>query len=188
MKLSLIRPFFSLVALPEQELPDFTLITGLNGAGKTHLLKALHAGAAVADIAPSYGQDVRFFDWTSLAPRDEGDFSSETIRQERIGFFNQIKGLYDQPWGLRQLFTAASAAGVSGSLLSDVQTLTLATEAELAVFARAPATGATIKQAVDQAFTQFENNLMSQFQPLQREQLRSIAEISNRHILRLEAE
>ena len=118
MKLSLVCPFLSLVDLPNQDLPDFTVITGVNGAGKTHLVKALSSGAAVADIAPNSAQDVRLFDWTNLAPKNEGAFSSETLRQERVNLYNQVKKLYDQPWGWQQLFTAARSQGIGGAMLA----------------------------------------------------------------------
>lgn len=42
MKLKLIKPYKSIKALQSAPLPDFTLITGKNGAGKTQLLKMLN--------------------------------------------------------------------------------------------------------------------------------------------------
>lgn len=166
MKLSLVRPYLSLVDLPDQELPDFTLITGLNGAGKTHLMKALVSGAAVADIASDFSRDVRLFDWTSLTPRQEDSFSSEIIKQERIGFYTQIKNLYDQPWGWPQLFTHAISQGISGQLLTNPQDLVTATETELERFAQGSATAAQIRQSIDQAITQVVANIMGHLQPL----------------------
>jgi hypothetical protein len=44
MHLHLAQPFLSLTDFPDCEIPDLTIIHGQNGAGKTHMLKALEAG------------------------------------------------------------------------------------------------------------------------------------------------
>jgi predicted ATPase len=57
MRLTHVSRFKSILDLPPTELPSFTLITGVNGAGKTHLLQAIQAGSVHVDIAPEHLRD-----------------------------------------------------------------------------------------------------------------------------------
>ncbi|MGC5744062.1 AAA family ATPase [Chryseobacterium sp. NFX27] len=48
-------PYLSLQKLENYELEDFTIITGLNGSGKTHLLKAINEGAVTTESIDQSG-------------------------------------------------------------------------------------------------------------------------------------
>jgi len=185
VKLSLIRPYRSLIDLPELELPDFVLLTGQNGAGKTHLLEALRDGAATADIAPQSDQDVRLFNWGTLSPRVEESFSSEILTQERVALFNSIKNLYDQQWGLQSIFTQARALGIRGPLVSDIEGLVQATVEDLKQFSTEDRAADDIKRDLDSSLQQLAQTINNHLQPFQQRQLRSIAENSGRHIVAL---
>src|SRR5215212_542842 len=97
MLLELQNPFLSIVSLPPTQLPSFTLITGLNGTGKTHLLRALAGGQVRADIAPDFNADIRFYDWNTMVPQDTGLFQSETLQSERINLMQAYNGQVNQP-------------------------------------------------------------------------------------------
>lgn len=52
MKIEFLEPHLSITGLECPNLPDLTVLTGLNGAGKTHFLKALELGRLfVANVA-----------------------------------------------------------------------------------------------------------------------------------------
>jgi len=53
MKISLGSPHLSLVPFSEIELPTFTLITGLNGSGKSQLLDAIMSDKVLTDLVPT---------------------------------------------------------------------------------------------------------------------------------------
>ncbi|ACB94545.1 AAA family ATPase [Beijerinckia indica] len=53
MKLKVVRPHLSIQPFDEVELPDLTILVGLNGSGKSHLLQAIEIGAAETDLFPS---------------------------------------------------------------------------------------------------------------------------------------
>jgi energy-coupling factor transporter ATP-binding protein EcfA2 len=76
MKVTFAKPHLSIEAFPECELPEFTLITGRNGCGKTHLLQAIKAGNVTTSVAPSHENDIRFYDWTSIVPNTAEAFDS----------------------------------------------------------------------------------------------------------------
>lgn len=83
MNLTFSSPHLSIQSFPTVDVPSFTLITGVNGAGKTHLLKAITDGNVLADVAPDIKNDIRFFDWTTLVPNDTGVFETASVYSER---------------------------------------------------------------------------------------------------------
>jgi predicted ATPase len=82
MKLSFQLPHLSIAEFPGITLPPFTLVTGVNGSGKTHLLRAIEAGRVQADIAPST-EHIRFFDWSNLVPNDTGEYQASSVYDQR---------------------------------------------------------------------------------------------------------
>ena len=88
--ISLLHPYLSISALECPELPDFAVLTGRNGAGKTQLLQALAQGhAAVAEI----GQPtIELYDMASFHPpnsaasdRQSRNFTRETLHKYLTG-------------------------------------------------------------------------------------------------------
>ena len=70
MKIKLSRPYKSIAALTTEELPDFAILIGRNGAGKTQLLEALKEGLAVIpDISVS---EIEMYDMVSFRPPNAG--------------------------------------------------------------------------------------------------------------------
>lgn len=52
MKLNFVSPHLSIKIAESFELPALTILTGLNGAGKTHLLEAISNGAIIVEGVP----------------------------------------------------------------------------------------------------------------------------------------
>lgn len=92
MKLSFLKIHKSIASFPEIELPNFVVLTGVNGAGKSHLLEAIENGSMqIDDIAVNnQTRPIRRFDWTNLIPQDTGAFAPYQITQERHGFWNEL--------------------------------------------------------------------------------------------------
>ena len=93
MKLSLAEPFKSIKQFKEIEIPDFTVLTGKNGSGKTHILQAI--------------QDSN--------PHNTSSINIENLQRDKIKYFNfqtflinsqseinkqQIDVLKEQAWQL----------------------------------------------------------------------------------------
>jgi ABC-type uncharacterized transport system ATPase component len=92
MKLYFLKGHKSISSFPEIELPNFVVLTGVNGAGKSHLLEAIENGSIQIDdiVVNNQTRPIRRFDWTNLIPQDTGAFAPYQITQERYGFWNEI--------------------------------------------------------------------------------------------------
>jgi AAA15 family ATPase/GTPase len=92
MKLTFNSPHKSITTLSNIELPRFVVLTGVNGAGKSHLLEAIEQGFIQVDDIQLNPQSrpVRLFNWSNLVPNDSGAFATYQITQERQGLWNEI--------------------------------------------------------------------------------------------------
>lgn len=83
MKLTFSQQHKSITNLPTVELPNFTVITGTNGSGKTHLLEAIKSGAVtIADLPRSDG-NILSFDWGNFAAKVTETASPDQIYKQR---------------------------------------------------------------------------------------------------------
>ena len=70
MRIELRQPYKSITNLTTEELPDFAILIGRNGAGKTQLLEALMDGAAV--IPNIVGNEIEMYDMVRFRPPNAG--------------------------------------------------------------------------------------------------------------------
>jgi AAA domain, putative AbiEii toxin, Type IV TA system len=93
MKLTFVSPHKSITSFPEIDLPDFVILTGVNGAGKSHLLEAIENGCArIDDIwVDLQTRPIRRFDWTNLVPQDSGAVMLSQIAQEKQAYWNELQ-------------------------------------------------------------------------------------------------
>jgi energy-coupling factor transporter ATP-binding protein EcfA2 len=84
MRLQLISPYQSINSLISPDMPDFVVLTGPNGSGKTHLLRGIESGQISVDGLKKDGAQARFFDATNIVPANSGSFSSQTLKQLRV--------------------------------------------------------------------------------------------------------
>lgn len=94
MRLTFNRNFKSIFKFDPIDLPEFTVLTGVNGAGKSHLLEAIENGSVTVDNIPpnqpNGSNQIRRFDCNSLVPRDTGSISIGMIGQEQSSHWMQI--------------------------------------------------------------------------------------------------
>ena len=86
MKIELNRSYLSIKKLATVDLPDFTVLIGRNGVGKTHLLEAIKAGhASIPGIQTS---EIEKYDIRSFQPKesegtgwDGANFAQKTVEK-----------------------------------------------------------------------------------------------------------
>jgi ABC-type cobalamin/Fe3+-siderophores transport system ATPase subunit len=100
MRLIFQRRFKSVTHFEPIEVPDFMVLTGVNGAGKSHLLEAIENGSVLVDGVPQNQPQglhpIRRFDSNTLVPQDTGPFSAAQISQEQSSFWTEISQHRDQ--------------------------------------------------------------------------------------------
>lgn len=83
MKLTFRRKHLSISELAETDLPDFTVLTGVNGSGKSHLLDAIEQKHLAID-----GQDqhrIVKFNFETFKLENEGAYNAVQLSAERDG-------------------------------------------------------------------------------------------------------
>lgn len=81
MKLSFSSEYLSIKQFEETILPHFVVLTGRNGAGKTHFLKAISLGhVQVGEITKN---KIAYFNYESYRLEDEKQFQLQSHIQER---------------------------------------------------------------------------------------------------------
>ena len=91
MKLTFVRPHASINSLNEIDLPRFTLLTGINGSGKTHLLQCILDGHVTTNVAAANKTEVRYFDWASMIPNASAQADANTTLSQRSAFLNTFR-------------------------------------------------------------------------------------------------
>lgn len=94
MKFQFHSPHLSVTRLEcNDDLPNFVVLTGPNGSGKTHFLRAIEYGRIWIDGAAKNGNSARFFDANSIVPNNVSSFSSQTIASQKNNLLNQLDNL-----------------------------------------------------------------------------------------------
>lgn len=79
------------------ELPMFSVITGVNGAGKSHLLEGLQQGAVVFDDFGTLSfEEVKYFGLGQLTAASQGGANPAAFREPWTQLHNQWQGLRNQ--------------------------------------------------------------------------------------------
>lgn len=112
VNLRFYREYRSIKHIDDFSLPSFTVLTGKNGSGKSHLLEAISVGAIQTDVSNDPRKEVRLFNWNTIVPIDNdsyslGDWSAnvesiirkiESIRQNQINHAkSQLEGVGGDP-------------------------------------------------------------------------------------------
>ena len=63
------------------ELSDLTVITGLNGSGKSHLLESINEGKSIIDNIPF--SEIVLFDYKTFFLENESAFNNQQLNQEK---------------------------------------------------------------------------------------------------------
>ena len=84
MHIKIIKPYKSLIAGREVELPDFCILTGKNGSGKSHFLEALSQRSfseIIVDATPVADTEVKYIAFNKLNPDINPDCNQNTLNQ-----------------------------------------------------------------------------------------------------------
>jgi ABC-type uncharacterized transport system ATPase component len=89
MRLRHDSEYLSITPFASVDLTPFTLLTGSNGAGKTHLLQAIKNGrVCIEGVSP---ERIVFFDHSQFVLDDESQVSSKSLQEERKEIYDAIR-------------------------------------------------------------------------------------------------
>jgi predicted ATPase len=111
----------SIVSLDASPLPEFVVLTGRNGSGKTHLLEALKGGQVTTSLTTSPSAEIQLFDWNSIIPRDTGVFEPQQENIRRSQWYKQVRNF--QEHFLPTIQQAAQQIGIPSEYCSSWQKL-----------------------------------------------------------------
>lgn len=94
MKISISQKHKSIPANLEFELPDFCILTGKNGSGKSHLLEAI-ANRTISSITSEGGtiQDILLVGYNGLNPQVDDRCETIQLVQNSQNWWNQLKNI-----------------------------------------------------------------------------------------------
>lgn len=99
MKLIFKSPYKSVKHLTQDtELPDLSILIGRNGAGKSHILQAIHNGSITIrenSISPAI-PNTRLLDWSSLTPNNSQTYMASHSLQERSALWEEFKAIQNE--------------------------------------------------------------------------------------------
>jgi AAA domain, putative AbiEii toxin, Type IV TA system len=100
MLLTFSAPYLSLKEFEQVEVADFSLITGLNGSGKTHLLQAIENGSIQVSIDGNAVPPnmIKRFDSTSLNAGDSAAADPTQIIRERSSWWSNYLSIFQNGW------------------------------------------------------------------------------------------
>jgi ABC-type uncharacterized transport system ATPase component len=129
IQLKFVREHQSIKSLPATDLPPFSILTGVNGSGKTHLLDAIQKGAVTVN---DYSADtIRRYDWNSFVAQIDQGASPASMRQTREQQLQNLLANYrSQRGGVAGVFTTKGWS--ENSWLRDVNWLLNVSREELA--------------------------------------------------------
>lgn len=128
--LSFVSIYKSITGVPEITLPNFVVLTGRNGSGKSHLLQAIKAGHVKSSLAANVASDVQMFDWNTILPKDTGIFDPAKDQTRRSRWFNAIRKQREKQFPTLQQI--AITLGIPSENCSTIRKLSSLTRAELA--------------------------------------------------------
>ena len=114
MKLIFHRPHLSITAFASIEMPDFAILTGLNGSGKTHLLQAIQGKRVLIEGVDASA--ITAFGPTDLVKTDEGGIGEQS-ENLKIGRCLQLLNFHRD--GLKQLWERIESEKRNGIQLDE---------------------------------------------------------------------
>jgi len=104
----------SIFSLPDTVLPPFTILTGVNGSGKTHLIEAINGGQVTVEGISLGNNSIRPFDWSNFSPQVDDGANPANMRVNRENALNNLIANKNNVWSqLASFFDQRQLSGES---------------------------------------------------------------------------
>ena len=95
MKLTFRQAHESIRQFTPVDLPDFSIITGLNGSGKTHLMRSIKAGKVIADTIPIH--EIGYYTYHDFLVPSSQTLNSQQIETQKQQTWQHFNGTQGNP-------------------------------------------------------------------------------------------
>jgi ABC-type branched-subunit amino acid transport system ATPase component len=178
----------SITAFPEIELPSFTIVTGRNGSGKTHLLRAIESQKILIqsnEVGQLNTGDIRFYDWSSLTPNDPGVANPDQFQNEKKGIFDQLNTLRSQQNFDEQIRQIVRQTEAPNRYLENPSSFLRVKDDRLREFCETQEQYDNLKGQIANLINSFEGSLLSQYGPMALAHCKKVSEYYKRPALSL---
>jgi len=86
MKIKFNQKYKSIAGFTESEIKDFSIFLGINGSGKTHLLKAMHDGFVTADNIQK--EKISYFNFQTFSIKNQKKIAPRNLEDEKMQAWN----------------------------------------------------------------------------------------------------
>ena len=91
IRLQFSKQHRSILSFPHTEIDtDFVVLTGINGAGKSHLLEAIENGSVAVEGVKHGAPLIRRFHHSNMQPKDTGPANTSDLWSQRLNLWNEL--------------------------------------------------------------------------------------------------
>lgn len=156
IRFTFARQHNSILSFPDTELAsDFVVITGINGAGKSHLLEAIESGAIAVEGINPQARQIRRFHHTNMQPKDTKAANPTQLWTQRSQLWNEIGPQLDAQ--KQQVRTQLLQQGIPSEHLVDIGKVCTWTQQDVVEIVGDPQKAAQIVGNLDKWLTNADN-------------------------------
>jgi predicted ATPase len=160
--ISFVSVHKSLTSFEAIDLPNFVVLTGRNGSGKTHLLTGITSGKIKSSLVSDVSRDVKLFDSTSIIPQDTGAFDPSQEHSRRSQWFNVVE--FQREQALPNIQLQLIALGVPAEHCSTAAKIKGLTVEKLTRVLADPTRAVEVEPQIRQALINSSNQIFSNSQ------------------------
>lgn len=136
---------------------DFVVITGINGAGKTHLLEAIESGHVRVQGIPARAPHIRRFHHSNMQPNDSRAANPSQLWEQRTSLWNEVSAQVEQQKSI--LRTNLLGQGVPSEELVDLKAASSWSVADLQAIVHDPTKATQLHKNLQQWLEQADEQV-----------------------------
>ena len=158
IRLQFSKQHRSILSFPHTEIDtDFVVLTGINGAGKSHLLEAIENGSVAVEGVKHGAPLIRRFHHSNMQPKDTGPANTSDLWSQRLNLWNELSPKVQQHQ--QKIRENLLQQGIPSDALEDFDAITNWTVEEITRFIADEQRAAQIHHQLNTWLTQADNDI-----------------------------
>lgn len=143
----------SILSFPPTEIDtDFVVLTGVNGAGKSHLLEAIENGSISLEGVQHGTPQIRRFHHSNMQPKDTGAADPSDLWNQRLNLWNELRPQVEQ--NQAKVRVDLMAQGLPSEALEDFEVIVKWQALDIEAFVSDKKRAVQIQQKLESSLTQ----------------------------------